>query len=139
MSAALPEDPSPTLREFLREFVSSYEELEVLLLLARGARPWSAAELAEALSARDDVIAAAAESLVQTGRLVESTTVGGQRRFAFAPHSAELRERVAELDRAYVERRLAIVQIMSANAVERMRGAAIRRFADSFRLERPKK
>lgn len=139
MPAILPEDPSPNLREFLREFVSSYEELEVLLLLAREARPWSAAELAEALSARDDVIAAAADSLVETGRLVETVTVGGQRRFAFAPQSAELRGRVIELDRAYAERRLAIVQIMSANAVERMRGAAIRRFADSFRLERPKK
>ena len=63
----------------------------------------------------------------------------GQRRFVFAPKSAELGARVVELERAYVERRLAVVQMMSANAVERMRGAAIRRFADSFRLERPKK
>jgi hypothetical protein len=135
----LPDDPSQNLREFLRDFVSSYEELEVLLLLAREARQWSAAELAAALSAREDVIEAAAESLVDVGCLVDAVTAVGQRRFIFAPNSLELGARVAELDRAYVERRLAIVQMMSANAVERMRGAAIRRFADSFRLERPKK
>jgi hypothetical protein len=139
MPLFLPADPLQNLREFLRDFVPSYEELEVLLLLAREARQWSAAELSEALSARDDVIAAAAASLVQTGGLVDIVTVGGQRRFVFAPKSAELAARVVELERAYVERRLAVVQMMSANAVERMRGAAIRRFADSFRLERPKK
>jgi hypothetical protein len=139
MPPILAEDPSQNLREFLRDFVSSYEELEVLLLLAREVRQWSAAELAEALGARDDVIAAAVDCLLEVGGLIDAVEVVGQRHFVFAPKSQELRARVVELDRAYAERRLAVVQMMSANAVERMRGAAIRRFADSFRLERPKK
>jgi hypothetical protein len=140
MSGGVVDEPSPQLREFLRDFVSSYEELEVLLLLlAREARDWSAAELAEALRAADDVIDAAAKSLVQVGGLVDAVTAGGQSRFVFAPESERLRGLVAELAFAYVDRRLTIVQIMSSNAVERVRGAAIRRFADSFRLERPKK
>ena len=133
------DDPSPQLRELLRDFVSSYEELEVLLLLAREERDWSIPELAEALRAPYDVIEAAAESLVEVRGLVETVTRAGQRRFVFAPENDERRALVAELGEAYLERRLAIVQIMSANAVARVRGAAIRRFADSFRLDRPKK
>lgn len=135
----LVDDASLKIREFLRDCVSSYEELEVLLLLAREARDWSADELAEALRAPGDIIAAAAESLVEVGGLVDARSASGQKRFVFAAKTDELRAQVAELDRAYVERRLAVVQIMTANAVDRVRGAAIRRFADSFRLERPKK
>jgi hypothetical protein len=135
----LADDASPKVSEFLRDYVSSYEELEVLLLLAREARDWSADELAQALRAPSDSIAAAAESLVEVGGLVDARAVSGQKRFVFAAKTDELRAQVAELDRAYAERRLAIVQIMTANAVDRVRGAAIRRFADSFRLERPKK
>lgn len=139
MSGVLVDEPSSQLREFLRDFVSSYEELEVLLLLAREARDWSAAQLAEALRAPADAIEAAAKSLVDVGGLVDASAVAGERRFVFAPRSEQLRGLVAELALAYLERRLTIVQMMSANAVERVRGAAIRRFADSFRLERPKK
>ena len=135
----LVDDPSLKLREFLRDYVSSYEELEVLLLLAREARDWSAAELADELRAPVDMSAAAAEILVVVGGMVDTRSPAGQRRFVFAATTDELRAQVAELDRAYAERRLAVVQMMSANAVDRMRGAAIRRFADSFRLERPKK
>lgn len=135
----LVDDASLNMREFLRECVSSYEELEVLLLLAREARDWSADELAQALRVPSDSIAAAAESLVEVGGLVDVRSVSGQERFVFAAKTDELRAQVAELDRAYAERRLAVVQIMTANAVDRVRGAAIRRFADSFRLERPKK
>jgi DNA-binding MarR family transcriptional regulator len=135
---ALVDDGSQKIREFLREFVSSYEELEVLVLLARKERPWSDAELADSLSSTLDAISPALESLVKSG-LVDGRGAAGQRRYQYAPATEALRERVAELDEAYRERRLTIVQIMSANAVERMRGAAIRRFADSFRLERPKK
>jgi hypothetical protein len=46
---------------------------------------------------------------------------------------------VAELERAYSEQRLAIIQAMSANAFERVRGAAAQRLADAFRLEKSKK
>src|SRR5687768_8178258 len=97
----LVDDPSLKMREFLRDYVSSYEELEVLLLLAREARDWSADELAQALRAPSDSIAAAAESLVEVGGLVDARSGSGQKRFVFAAKTDELRAQVAELDRAY--------------------------------------
>jgi hypothetical protein len=46
---------------------------------------------------------------------------------------------VEQLARVHRENRFAVVEIMSTNAVERLRTAAIRRLAQAFRLREPKK
>lgn len=133
-------EPSAGLQAFLRDYISSYEELEALLLLARsGDRSWSIAELAEALKILDDGAEAALERLVATGRLLDVVQQAGSTRFQYGPEDDQVRRLVVELDTAYTEHRLTIVQLMSRYALDRMRGAAARRLADAFSIERPKK
>ena len=132
--------PSEFLRAFLHESISSYEELEALLLLARASdRSWTQSEVAEALKATPDSLELALSNLAAVDGLLQVASQGGARRFRYAPKSKLLRQVVDELLVSYAEQRLAIVQLMSANALERVRGAAMRRLADAFRVERPKK
>lgn len=125
------------LRRFLLDRVSSYEELDVLLLLVRGSgESWSAKAVAEALGAEADVCRAALESLLACGLLAtgkDSTT------FRYSSMTEEAARNVETLARAYREQRAVVAMMMSANAVERVRTSAIRTFAEAFRLRGPKK
>jgi predicted transcriptional regulator len=132
-------EPTERLRAFLRDHVSSYEALEVLLLLARDAqRPRNEADLAAKMNVAVEAISQALDGLHQSG-LLELSQVSGSTSYRYAPHSELLSDSVDELRRVYAEHPLAIVQIMTANALDRMRSSAARRLADAFRLERPKK
>jgi hypothetical protein len=132
--------PSEFLQAFLHDSVSSYEELEALLLLVKHSdRRWTDSEVAEALKVQEDVISPALDALASVEGLLEVDNQSGQRTFQYAPKSKLLRQVVDELATAYMEQRLTIVQIMSANALDRVRGAAMRRLANAFRIERSKK
>ena len=133
------QEPSERLRRFLRDHVSGYEELEALLLLAREAdRDWSGNEVAASLNVPMEPIPSALRSLVAAG-LAELVRRGDRTAYRYAPKTDILREEVVELQRAYSEQRLAVMQMMSNNALERVRAAALQRFADAFRLEGSKK
>ncbi len=45
----------------------------------------------------------------------------------------------AGLERAYAERPILIIQLMSANAIERLRNVALHTFADAFVLNKKDK
>jgi hypothetical protein len=127
------------LQGFLHDSISSYEELEALLLLARdGDRSWTDSELADSLKVQVDGMTLALQELAAVEGLLEVEDQAGQRRFRYAPKSKHLRQAVEELAVAYAEQRLAIVQLMSANALSRVRGAAMRRLANAFRIEKGK-
>lgn len=131
---------SEYLQAFLHDSISSYEELEALLLLVgQSDRSWTDRELADALKVQVDAIAPALDQLAAVEGLLEVDNQTSQRRFRYAPKSKLLRQVVEELATAYADQRLAVVQIMSANALNRVRGAAMRRLANAFRIERPKK
>ena len=132
--------PSEFLQAFLRASISSYEELEALLLLAREShRSWTDSELAETLRVQVDGITPALEQLASVEGLLKIDLRSGRRRFQYAPKSKLLAEVVDELATAYVEQRLAIVRLMSANALDRVRGAAIRNLANALRVQKAKK
>lgn len=127
------------LRHFLRDHVSGYEELETLLLVAsEEARDWTDSEVAALLNAPIEPIAAALESLCSAG-ILESLRRRHLIAYRYAPRTQMLREDVLELQRAYSEERLTVMQLMSGNALERVRTATLRRFADAFRLNGNKK
>jgi hypothetical protein len=133
-------NPSETLQAFLRDSVGSYEALEALLLLARNShRSWTDSELADALKVQTDGITTALNELAAVEGLLEVDNQVVPRRFKYAPRSTLMQQVVDELAAAYADQRLAIVQLMSANALDRVRGAAMRRLADAFRIERPKR
>ncbi len=132
-------EQSQRLGRFLRDHVSGYEELETLLFVAREAtQDWTDSEVAASLNVPIEPISSALASLLSTG-IVEAAQRGELTAYRYAPKSDRLREEVAALQRAYSEQRLIVMQLMSANALERVRGAAKRRLADAFRIERPKK
>ena len=134
------DDPDQQLRLFLHDFVKSYEELEALLFLARNeGQDFGAEVVTSALSAMAGSIDEALEELARGGRLVKMTPSSDGPLYRYAPSDEATRRLVADLEAAYAERRMRVVQMLSANALERVRHAAMLRLADAFRLERGKK
>lgn len=132
-------DLPPGLADFLRDHVSSYEELNALLLMSRSPlRIWSSADVAESLNAPEDVVEIALEALVAAGIVIGAGAAGSET-YQYAPQSSSIADHVTALERAYVDQPMAVVQIMTTNAIERVRSSAARRLADAFRFERWKK
>jgi hypothetical protein len=126
------------LREFLRQHVSSFEELEALLFFVRGPRrAWALSDVASALKLSEEMTEAALAGISEAF-VTRDTGVGSRATFRYAPR-ADLEPLAERLQRAYAEERLTIVQIMSTNAMQRVRSSAARRLAEAFRLERSKK
>ncbi len=131
---------SEALQAFLHDSISSYEELEALLLLVRAShRSWTDDEVAEALKVPVDRIEPALGALAAVEGLLAVDDQKQPRRCQFAPKNELLREVVEELATAYAEQRLSIMQLMSTNALNRVRSVAIRGLANAFRVNRPKK
>jgi len=127
----LPED----VRALLHEHIESYEHLETLLLLRRERyEQWTSETLAARLRVRPELIESALASLKASG-LVETLGVAPTR-FAYRPASSGLDGAVGRLAREYAERPILIIQLMSANAIERLRTAALHTFADAFVLHK---
>jgi hypothetical protein len=121
----------------LFEYIADYEHLDVLTLLAREPeRVWSAPAVAQSLGLDLDVCRSALIHLSESGLLA---TRSGAEEFQFAPESETLARHVETLGRVYQEQRVEVVRMMSTNAVERVRTAAIRAFSGAFQLRGPKK
>lgn len=128
----LPED----VRTLLHEHIESYEQLEVLLLLRRERyEAWTVAGLAARLHIREELVGSALDGL-KAGGLVAATVAAPAPRFAYRPASSGLDAAAGRLDREYAERPIRIIQLMSANAIERVRTAALHTFADAFVLKK---
>jgi hypothetical protein len=125
------------LRQFLFERVPTYEELEILLLLLRKeGQALSVAGVAKELGASGEDCQAALQNLERQGLLARAEDPP---RFRYAPSDPVLAQRVEELAAVYRDQRILVIQMMSGNAVARVRTAAIRTFADAFQLRGPKK
>jgi len=134
----LTNDEIEQLREFLREHVSSFEELESLLFFARAPRrAWTLVDVATALNVAHESAEAALHLLLEKF-VAREVGAGSRALYRYAPR-ADLDSLVECLRRAYDEERLTVVQIMTANALRRVRSSAARQLADAFRLERTKK
>lgn len=136
----LTRDELEELRVFLSEHVSGFEELEVLLFFVRVPRQaWSLTEVAGALNLSAELVEAALGQLTTAGApITASTDPKTGTTFRYAP-SVQTERLLEGLPRAYEEQRLAVLQIMSSNAMDRVRSMAARRLADAFRLDRSKK
>lgn len=132
----LPED----VRALLHTHIESYEQLEVLLLLRRERyEEWTIAGLAARLRVHEDLVGSALERLKASGLVVATAAAPPAPRFAYRPSSSGLDAAAGRLDREYAEHPIRIIQLMSANAIERVRTAALHTFADAFVLKKDKK
>jgi len=119
----------------LRDHIRSYESLEVLLLLRRERTMWTAEALCAHLKARAPLIDSALATLVRAG-LVNATDQTLQALYTYAGDDPARDAIVGSLDRLYRDERIEIVQLMSANAIERLRTSTIRALADAFILKK---
>jgi hypothetical protein len=120
------------LRSFLRERIHSYELLELLLLVRQTpTQAWSLELIAKRLSMSESAALEVVDDLRQ-GALLEVVFDDRNRVYRYKPETPELAQLSDELARAFEDERLALVRLMNENAVERVRTAAMRMFADSF-------
>jgi hypothetical protein len=130
---SIPEDVARLL-----ETIETYEQLEVLLLLYRGRQQRLAIdEVADRLGTSASEVDAALAQLRSLDLIAFEAT--GNRRVFWYLGTPQRDAALGSLARCYDEQRLSIVKLMNANAIERLRTAAIRRFADAFVVGSKKK
>jgi hypothetical protein len=130
----------PAIRRLLSEHVTSYEQLEALLLLhATPAQARSAEEVAAALRITVAGVAGALKELGEHRLLVAQGASAAAQRWRYAPADGSLATSVDKLAQAYAGQRLEVVKQMSTNAIERLRSSAARTFADAFLLRGKRK
>jgi hypothetical protein len=131
----LPDTLPADVRVFLREHIETYEQLELLLQLRRQpVETWSAQALAELGSYPLDLVEEALEGLARAGTVARASA--GQVRYA--PSDAAQQAAIDALASAYQQNPLAVIKLMSANSIERVRTAAILTFAEAFVIGRKK-
>ena len=125
---------SMNVRRLLADSVETYPQLECLLLFGRSDNVnWSIQEAAAELHADAAIISEAFEHLGRAGLLQRSRGEFADRFFCAAQQ-----ETVKALWHAYTDSRLDIMNLMTANALERVRTSALRMFAAAFLLDRKK-
>jgi hypothetical protein len=125
-----------SVQALLRQHLESYEHLQLLLLLSREPDGvWTVEDLSTRLNIPTPLVTAALASL-QACWLVEARTLANGLRYVYAPKDPALEPTVRRLAREYDERTIQIIKLMSANAIERLRSAALRAFADAFILRK---
>lgn len=124
------------VRAFLRDYIDSFESLEVLLLLRRERTACTAEELCRRIKTRAPLIDDALASLVRS-RLV-NTDQNMLTLYTYADEDPARNAIVGSLERIYRDEPIQIMQLMSTNAIERLRTSTIRAFADAFVVRKDK-
>ncbi len=115
---------STRLRSFIGRNISSFEQVEILLLLRRSsARAWSVDEISNELRSSLNSVRARIAQLSRA-KLVEKQNDG---RFTYVTGSEE--EAVADLEYEYENRRVRLIEAIFSRPVD-----SARFFADAFRL-----
>lgn len=133
----MPDEVPQPVKELLRSSIASYEELEALLaLMGTPQRSWTAEQVAAALNVPEDVASKALGDLATTGLLARAE--GAPAAFKYAPRTPAFARAAEALDQECRTNRIAVMKLMNANALERVRGGAVRAFADAFVIGRRK-
>jgi hypothetical protein len=119
-------------RRFISEFLSSAEQLDVLLLLhGSPGEPFSAAQVSQRVYTVPAAALLRMDELAGTGLL--ATDGAADPRYHYAPASPALAERVEALARAYRADRVGVVRMI----YDKPKDDPVRSFANAFRLRRP--
>lgn len=122
--------------ELLRERVTSYDLLEILIFLhAHAEKAWSTGGLSERIYVPLGHIAEALEVLTDRGFLIRQPGVATTL-YRYSARDGAVDQAVEDLARLCVEQRAAIMGVMNANAIERVRAKAPAAFADAFILRK---
>lgn len=131
----IPED----VRSFLLEHIASYAQLEVLTLLQKQpARSFTPEVAALEANIPESAAETALEELHESG-VLDVTARDGRDEFRYRPREPGMDRTVERLLVAFKENPIAIVKLMNATAMERVRTSAMRAFANAFVLGRKKR
>ena len=130
----LPED----VQRLLRDYIESYEQLELLLLLRTELDPWTVEALSARLRIPASLVLLALDGLQRIG-FVAARPLGAEKQYAYIAQNSGGEATLERLVQAYREHPIPILKQMSANAIEGVRTAALRAFADAFILRKDKK
>ena len=120
------------VEQFIQENIPSVEQLEVLLLLFEApGKKWSASEASQKLHRQPTSVAARLHDLHSRGLL--GVREEDPPLYSYAPGARA--EVVRSLDRAYKERKDAVIQIIFSPA--RNSHNNLRAFSDAFKIRRP--
>ena len=125
-----PEELSPEVAELIRDRIESYEALQALLLLHGERGLQSAEEVSARLNLSVGSVVTALASLKENQLLTCSDSSGSEPKFRYAdgPHDAV----VVALALAYSQQPIAVIRLLAASSIERIRADALRAFADAF-------
>lgn len=124
-----PSGLSDELRAFIREHITSVEQVEVLLLLYRSSpREWSAVAVGRELRI-DPVSAARRLSDFQERGLISVRATDEALVYWYEGSSPADDRRIAELDREFRDRRTTLISLIFSSPSDDLRA-----FADAFRL-----
>jgi hypothetical protein len=127
------EDDAADLETFLREHITSYEQLEILMLLRRELpRAWSPAGVAAALSMSQLPALAALEHLAGLA-LLEASIENGERAFGPRGELPQHEAMIAKVAHVYEHDRTRLMKILNRNAIERVRARAMQAFTQTPR------
>lgn len=119
---------SPEVAEFLRSSVKSVWALEALLFLRRRAeRAWTMDALVGELRSSHMVVAELLTCFVTVGLVRDEGEAG----YRYAPANAVLDHAVAQVEKAYAERPMAVTKAILSAPNDK-----IQSFADAFRLRK---
>jgi hypothetical protein len=126
------EDLPGNVRDLLRDHVTSFERLELLLFFHRQPlQDWDLTTVCAQTRIAPDLAEASLPSLVSS-QLIRPVAGPPSPLYRFAPATADLAQAVDALANAFEHRRAALMSFMSAMAIERLRSQTMRAFADSF-------
>ena len=117
------------VRGFLTRYISTVEQLELLLFLYRNAgNAWTAEEVARQLAISQEAAATQLDAFREQALLARDEGGGGYR---FSPPSPEANLVLAELSRLYLERRVAVITFIYTKPNDRLRS-----FSDAFKFRK---
>jgi DNA-binding IclR family transcriptional regulator len=128
----------PELRQFLFDTVEGVEDLQVLVWFHEQPRGCEASpkRIAEQTGMLSSAALEALTRLVEKGLVscVDSQGVA----FRYDPKDPSVHALLAAVLEQYRTSAVQILKILTANAIERVKTAALRRFAESFRIRGPR-
>jgi hypothetical protein len=131
-------EPSSDVQKLLRDHIESYEQLELLLIMrANRGLSWTEDTLSGRLRIGSSLVRGALEGLESAGFLAGRAD-RGEKHYVYVCQSDDVEATIGRLDAAYREYPIPIIKLMSANAIERLRTAALRTFTDAFILRKDK-
>jgi|SRR5580698_4722494 predicted transcriptional regulator len=121
---------SEGLRRFIKQYITSLEQLEILLLLYEEPdRPWTIEEVYKVTQTNHASVAERLKTLAASGLVIAEGT--DHPIFRFRPGPTELTRRISELQKAYTLSKYKVVEAIFSAPRDQAQ-----KFADSFKIRR---